>query len=84
MSLPEFVAPVLSIAGPAAVVFVILRLFPRVADAVVVLLAGIVAIVTHDKDRRESCHEVLDKVTRKDGDQDPRSLRPPASRGRRT
>ena len=29
MSLPEFVTPVLSIAGPPALVFVIMRCFPR-------------------------------------------------------
>ena len=36
MSLPEFVTPVLSIAGPPALVFVILRRFPHTARAVVV------------------------------------------------
>ena len=70
MPLPEFVTPVLSIAGPAALVFVILRSFPQ---------AGIVAIVTRDKERRESCHAVLDKVTRHDAGppRPPRSLSPP-------
>jgi hypothetical protein len=32
--LPEFVTPVLSIAGPAALVFVIMRYFPHTARAV--------------------------------------------------
>ena len=79
MPLPEFVTPVLSIAGPAALVFVILRSFPQAARAVVVLVAGIVAIVTRDKERRESCHAVLDKVTRHDAGppRPPRSLSPP-------
>ena len=66
MSLPEFVTPVLSIAGPAALVFVVMRCFPHTARAVVVLLAGIVAIVTRDTKRRASCHKVLDTLTRRD------------------
>ena len=52
MSLPEFVTPVLSIAGPAALVFVIMRCIPHVARSVVVLLAAVVAIVTTDPKRR--------------------------------
>ena len=66
MSLPEFVTPVLSIAGPPALVFVIMRCFPQTARAVVVLLAGIVAIVTRDPKRRAACHKVLDTLTRRD------------------
>jgi hypothetical protein len=62
MSLPEFITPMLSIAGPAALVFVILRCFPLVARAVVVLLAGIAAIVTADKDRRAASIKVLDAL----------------------
>jgi hypothetical protein len=60
--------PVLAIAGVPAIVivWVVLRNFTHVARALVVLLAGIVAIATGDKDRRESCHKVLDKVTRGD------------------
>jgi hypothetical protein len=69
MSLPPFAAPVLSIAGPAALVFVVLRYFPHVARAVVVLLAGIAAIVTKDPKRRAACHKVLDTLTRTDGRQ---------------
>jgi len=64
MSLPEFVTPVLSIAGPAALVFVIMRCIPHVARSVVVLLAGVVAIVTTDPKRRAACHRVLDTITR--------------------
>jgi hypothetical protein len=56
MGLPEFVTPVLSIAGPSALVFVVLRFGP---DAVLRLMAGTVAIVTSDKDRGERCLEVL-------------------------
>ena len=61
MPLPEFVTPVLSIAGPAALAFVIMRCFPPVARAVVVLLAGVAAIVTRDPKRRAACLKVLDK-----------------------
>ena len=66
MSLPEFVTLVLSIAGPAALVFVIMRCFPHTTRAVVLLLAGIVAIVTRDPERRASCHKVLDTLTRRE------------------
>jgi len=66
MSLPEFVTPVLSIAGPPALVFVIMRCFPHTARAVVLLLAGVVAIVTRDPKRRASCHKVLDALTRRE------------------
>ena len=64
MSLPEYVVPVISIAGPVALVFVILRCFPHVARAVVVLLAGIAAIVTTSKERREASIRVLDVLSR--------------------
>jgi hypothetical protein len=70
VSLPEFVTPVLSITGPSALVFVIMRCFPHTARAVVVLLAGIVAIVTRDPERRAACHKVLDTLTRRDGKPD--------------
>jgi hypothetical protein len=62
MALTEYFAPVLSIAGHAALVFVVLRCFPLVARAVVVLLAGIAAIVTTDKERREASIKVLDAL----------------------
>jgi hypothetical protein len=63
MLLSEYVVPVLSIAGPAALVFVILRCFPLVARAVVVLIAGVAAIVTRDPKRRAACFKVLDKLS---------------------
>jgi hypothetical protein len=66
MALPEFVAPVLSVAGPVALLLVILRCLPCVARAVVVLVAGLVAIATKDGKRRAACHKVLDTLTRKD------------------
>ena len=79
MALPVYVTPVLTVIGVPALVFVILRSFPQAARAALVLVAGIVAIVSRDKDRRESCHAVLDKVTRHDADppRQPRALRPP-------
>jgi hypothetical protein len=49
-----------------AVLFVVLRCLPHAARALVVLVAGIVAITTGNKDRRESCQAVLDKLTRRD------------------
>ncbi len=76
MSLPEFVTPVLSIAGPPALVFVIMRCFPHTARAVVLLLAGIVAIVTRDPKRRAACHKVLDTLTRTDKQAAPGEARP--------
>ena len=66
MALPEFVTPVLSTAGPAALVFVIIRCFPHTARAVLLLLAGTIAIVTRDPKRRAACQKVLDTLTRRD------------------
>jgi hypothetical protein len=66
MDLPEVVMPVLSVAGPVALALVIMRCFPHIARAVVVLVAGIVAVVTKDGKRRAACYKVLDKLTGKD------------------
>jgi hypothetical protein len=74
MALPEFVTPVLSIAGPVALVYVILRCFPHAARAVVVLLAGIVAVVTRDEQRGKRCLEVLRVLRGRDRDNQPPSL----------
>lgn len=71
MSLPEFVTPVLSIAGPVALVYVILRFGP---DAVLRLLAGIVAVVTGDDERSKRCLEVLRVLRGRDRDNQPPSL----------
>jgi len=71
MSLPEFVTPVLSIAGPVALVYVILRFGP---DAVLRLLAGIVAVVTGDDERGKRCLEVLRVLHGRDHDNQPPSL----------
>lgn len=70
MSLPQFIAPVLSIAGPAALVLVVLRCFPLVARAVALLVASIAAIVTTSKERREASIRVLDVLSR-EGDSEP-------------
>jgi hypothetical protein len=71
MSLPEFVMPVLSIAGPVALVYVILRFGP---DAVLRLLAGIVAVVTGDDERGKRSLEVLRVLQGRDRDNQPPSL----------
>ncbi len=82
MSLPEFVTPVLSIAGPSALVFVIMRYFPHAARAVMLLLAGIVAIVTRDPERRAASHKVLDTLTRLDDRPQPPEISASAPRHR--
>jgi hypothetical protein len=71
MALPEFVTPVLSIAGPVALVYVILRFGP---DAVLRLLAGMVAVVTGDDERGKRCLEVLRVLHGRDRDNQPPSL----------
>jgi hypothetical protein len=82
MSLPEFVTPVLSVAGPAALVFVIMRYFPHAARAVMMLLAGIVAIVTRDPERRAASHKVLDTLTRLDDKPQPPEISASTPRNR--
>lgn len=62
----EFVTPILSVARLPALIFVIMLCFPHAARALVLLLAGIVAIVTRDAKRRAACHKVLDTLTRRD------------------
>lgn len=66
MALPEYVAPVLAVAGVPALIFAIMRCFPHAARALLLLLAGTVAIMTGNDKRRESCHEVLSALTRRD------------------
>ena len=65
MVLPEFVMPVLSIAGPAAPTFVVLRFGP---DTVLRLLAGTVAVLTRDEKRGKRCLEVLHALRGRDGE----------------
>jgi len=64
MPLPEFIGPALSVVSPAALVLVIMRCFPLVARAVVVLLAGVAAIVTTSRERRAACIKVLSLLSR--------------------
>jgi hypothetical protein len=59
--------PVLAVTGPFAFALAIVRSLPHAARGIVVLAAGITAIITRDDARRESCHKVLDMVTRRDG-----------------
>jgi hypothetical protein len=49
-----------------AVLWVSLRYGPQVLRALLALVAGITAIVSRNDKRVESCHRVLDKVTRRD------------------
>lgn len=65
MSLPEYVTPVIAAGGPVALVFVTLRCGP---DAFVRLLAGTVAVLTHDKERGERCLKVLRILRNRDDD----------------
>jgi hypothetical protein len=44
----------------------VMRYSSHTARAIVVLLAGIVAIVTRDPKRRAACHKVLNTLTRRD------------------
>jgi hypothetical protein len=66
MALPEYVAPVLAVAGLPAAIFVIMRCLPYAARAVVLLLAGTTAIVTGDPKRRAACYKVLNTITHRD------------------
>jgi hypothetical protein len=59
MALPEFVTPVLAVVGTPALAYAIARSFPHAARAVVLMVAGIVAIKTSDENRGERCLEVL-------------------------
>jgi hypothetical protein len=60
--LPAVVEPVVAVGGPVAAVAVVLRFGP---DAVVRLLAGVVAVLTRDQERGKRCLEVL-RVLRRD------------------
>ncbi len=56
MSLPELVAPVIAVGGTTALIGTVLRFGP---DAALRLLAGTVAVLTHDDNRGKRCLEVL-------------------------
>jgi hypothetical protein len=75
MTLPEYVAPILAVVGTPALIIVIMRGFPNAARAVVILVAGIVAIVTRDTERRAACHKVLDTLTHRNDLYPPKRLR---------
>jgi hypothetical protein len=67
MSPFELVNPVLATGGPVAVIFVALRFG---SDAVLRLLAGTVAVLTHDAERGERCLAVLRILRSKDTPQE--------------
>jgi hypothetical protein len=73
----EYVTPVLAAGRPVAFAFVALRFGP---DALVRLVAGIVAVLTHDKERGERCLAVLRILRNKDDPYEP----PPELEGHRT
>jgi hypothetical protein len=56
MPLPEYITPVLAAGGPVALLFIALRFG---SDAFLRLLAGTVAVLTHDKERGERALKVL-------------------------
>jgi hypothetical protein len=68
MHLSEFVVPVLSTAGPVGLAYVILRTFPQVSQALMVMLATIVAIFARNERHRQSGLEALGKLTGNDDD----------------
>ena len=74
MALPDYVVPVLAVAGLPALIFVIMRSLPHAARGAVMLLAGVVAVVTRDSKRRAACYKVLDTLTRRDIQRPPRKL----------
>ncbi len=71
MALPEFVTPVLAVVGTPALAYAIARSFPHAARAVVVLVAGIVAILTRDENRGKRCLEVLRILRGRDSPEQP-------------
>ena len=58
----SYLVPVLTVAGLPTLAFVVMRSLPYAARGVVMLLAGVVAIMTRNPERRESCHKVLDSI----------------------
>jgi hypothetical protein len=77
MALPEFITPVVAVAGTPALAYVAARCLWHAVRALVVLVVSMVAIKTGDDERRKACLAVLDKVTRKDN-----PPWPPVGRGR--
>jgi hypothetical protein len=68
MALPEFVVPVLSTAGSFSLLCVIVRNFSQVSQALMVVLATVVAIFARDENRRQRGLDILDKLTGRDSD----------------
>jgi hypothetical protein len=66
MALPEFVTPAIAVVGTPALIYGIVRSSQHAVRAVVLLLAGVVAIVTRDPKRRVACIAIVDKMTRRD------------------
>jgi hypothetical protein len=66
MPSPEYLAPVLTVVGLPALIFMVMRNFPQAARGVVLLLAGVIAIMTRDPKRRAACYKVLNTITRQD------------------
>ena len=60
--------PVLAATGGISAVVAVISILRgwSIARALALLLASVVAIVTRKEDRRETCLEVVDMVTRKD------------------
>jgi hypothetical protein len=67
LTLPDLVEPVLTAGGPLALAVILLRFAP---DAVVRLLAGTVAVLTGDPERRKTCLTVLRILRGRDDDDD--------------
>jgi hypothetical protein len=63
MALPEFVTPVVAVAGSPALAYVVARSLWHFVRAMVVMVASLVAIKTNDEDRRKACLALVDKVT---------------------
>lgn len=61
----EFI-PVLAVTGPLALALFIMRGLPHAACGLMLLVAGITAIVTTQAERRAACVAIVDKVTRPD------------------
>jgi hypothetical protein len=72
--------PILAVTGPFAFALVVVRGLPHAARALMVLVAGLTAIVASNSERREACLEVLDKVTRQDSKPAPHLRQPRRSR----
>ena len=69
MALPEYVGPVLAASGLVSLLLVVLRFGPH---AYLRLLAGTLAVLTHDPTRRAACLDVLRILG--GGDQSPPAL----------